>query len=639
MTAMLDYAIEAIDRGLSVVPIPPGQKYPRGMASWRDYQSRIMSHDEAEQWWTTNPDWGIAVITGAVSGLMALDADTQEAQDWLIKKGLASPVCVKTKRGWHHWYAYDVDNLIPTKAGIEIFDDDGEAINGLDGRGEGGLLLMPPTPNYEWKLAPGADLDELPVFRGFPPKPAPKGMMSIDLSGVDAAGAKSNAWEDAKSLAAKFPGGKIPTGGGNQRNQRLAKYVGERVAEGMTGAELKAKANQFMDTWFDDRLEDFQVDAMLRSVTTKDKREHGDRVERKAAERAAEGSTEATAEATVEAPAELAPLYTFDDTAAFEDKAKSEKYLIQPWLKKGGITQIFGYSGCGKSIFMLHMMTALANGRRYAGPFAIERQAKVLLFDYENSPRTLMRRVETMSLEHGGSPGKNLPMWVQSMGSSDNDIDIGEPEGRKAMVSYVEREEPDVVVIDTIRSSMPGQDENVKDGWVKLNRFTKALRNAGIGVVLLHHANKRSADSLTPIFAGSTHQLTDLDRQLILNQIFRSGETEKALARGGVEDKSGDGSVWDALASQLPDDDYRMQMVIKITYGKARDHDDDDDDEQYVGIARDNSPARRGEKFVSSVSTRQRAITMSSMGYGIDDIYKALDIPFEAVLRFLGLED
>ena len=73
--------------------------------------------------------------------------------------------------------------------------------------------------------------------------------------------------------------------------------------------------------------------------------------------------------------------------------------------------------------------------------------------------------------------------------------------------------DPDVVIIDTIRSAYPGLMENSADEWSRVNQLAVKLRNSGLAVIMIHHSNKPSEGGLGRE-AGSTNQLTVLETQI-----------------------------------------------------------------------------------------------------------------------------
>jgi Bifunctional DNA primase/polymerase, N-terminal len=110
-----------------------------------------------EAWWRRWPTANVAVATG--NGLAVVDVDGSEGFDSLVQlidkhaPGGASPEVFATARvqtgggGWHLWFR--------TPAGVEIRNSAGRLGAGLDVRGDGGYVVVPPSqhPNgshYQW---------------------------------------------------------------------------------------------------------------------------------------------------------------------------------------------------------------------------------------------------------------------------------------------------------------------------------------------------------------------------------------------------------------------------------------------------------------------------------------------------------
>ena len=67
----LEAALEYLDRGWSIIPIKPEGKRPA--IKWLDYQERQPTEKEVEEWWTKWPTYDIAIVTGAISGVVVVD--------------------------------------------------------------------------------------------------------------------------------------------------------------------------------------------------------------------------------------------------------------------------------------------------------------------------------------------------------------------------------------------------------------------------------------------------------------------------------------------------------------------------------------------------------------------------------------
>ena len=145
-TTSLDQALAYARRGWRVIPIPPGQKFPRGVTVWQVDGTT----DEAKirHWWTNAPDHGIGIVTGAESGLWVLDVDV--AGDKIGDETLAD-LCdaygplpdthevITGSGGRHLYFAW------PTNGQIVTNSASGRLGPGLDVRGEGGFVVAPPS--------------------------------------------------------------------------------------------------------------------------------------------------------------------------------------------------------------------------------------------------------------------------------------------------------------------------------------------------------------------------------------------------------------------------------------------------------------------------------------------------------------
>ena len=193
------------------------------------------------------------------------------------------------------------------------------------------------------------------------------------------------------------------------------------------------------------------------------------------------------------------------------------------------------------------------------------------------------------------------------------------------------RDRPDVIVIDTIRSAYPGLAENSSDEWAKINKLAVRLRNAGMSVIMIHHSNKPSENGIGRE-AGSTNQLTVLETQIRVAQVFRDEETAKQNA--ALYDGNYDTPIYPQLEAKLPTD-FLLYMVMEIRYGKVREWTDMHDRVQWIGFANHNVTDEK--MIVSSMSTKQRAKNMALDGKQPIEIANYLNRPLRQIREWLGL--
>ena len=80
----LAFALRYLALGIGVVPQLPGQKRPAVL--WKEFQFRLPTEAELENWFANKPDIGMAAVLGPVSGLFAIDVDGQDAHQELMRQ-------------------------------------------------------------------------------------------------------------------------------------------------------------------------------------------------------------------------------------------------------------------------------------------------------------------------------------------------------------------------------------------------------------------------------------------------------------------------------------------------------------------------------------------------------------------------
>ena len=124
-------------RGWSVIPLEYGGKKP--IIRWTEYQHRPATFAELEQWFGERV-LNVGVVTGHVSGMFVLDADTPEAIAWAEANLPMSDMRVRTAKGVHLYYPLSADSSMRNKARIRV--GYGGRI-GLDVRAQGGYVVGP----------------------------------------------------------------------------------------------------------------------------------------------------------------------------------------------------------------------------------------------------------------------------------------------------------------------------------------------------------------------------------------------------------------------------------------------------------------------------------------------------------------
>jgi len=630
MTSKLDAAHEYLERGWSVIPIKPEGKRPA--IAWKEFQERQPTEEEVEEWWTKWPDYDIALVTGAISGVVVVDCDNEDAEHAAFDAGMRSWIRAKTKRGSHLYFRHPRDGIRRgPRAGINSRGADWPRIQGLDFRGDGSYALLPPSNNYSWDYDTTAlDYDDMPLWEDWRPTLHERDpnndfhFSDLDLSGFEAIDEFLSEWDrTAHFVRENFPRTmSIPTGLGNGRNERVMRYISESILEGYFGPDLRLRGYAFMREFFDENLPESEFEATCESMEIAERRNHPDRFDE-------EGNyiyKPYVHQAQQSEPATGKRLIRMADAEQLLEESGNKEYLIEPWLPKSTIVQVYGYSGHGKSLFVQHAMAALASGRKYFGPYEIARPARVLYMDWEMGMGTIARRLMELRNVHGDTQDR-FNIWTPFV--DDADVDLRRKEGLQRLQGWIEWSEPDVVVLDTIRSAYPGLQENNADEWAQINKLATRLRNAGLAVILVHHSNKPGESGIGRE-AGSTNQLTVLETQIRITQVFDDQQTAKQNA--GLYDGDYEQPVWSQLEGKLPTDG-RLGMVVEARYGKVREWTDLHDRVQWLGFGDNNHT--NDQYLVSSRSSKQRAKDMALDGWEPENIAAILRRPARLIKDWL----
>jgi Bifunctional DNA primase/polymerase, N-terminal/Primase C terminal 1 (PriCT-1) len=154
-------ALYYLGRGWSVIPIERRAKRP--LVAWLEFENRRASAREVEGWFGRWPQANVAIVTGAVSGLVVIDVDARHGGEASLSRlesehgTLPSTVEALTGGGGRHLYFAHPGGGVANRVGL---------YPGLDLRGDGGCVVAPPSVHpsgrrYDW--ARGRSPDEAPL--------------------------------------------------------------------------------------------------------------------------------------------------------------------------------------------------------------------------------------------------------------------------------------------------------------------------------------------------------------------------------------------------------------------------------------------------------------------------------------------
>jgi hypothetical protein len=130
----------------SVIPIHRYDSKPL-LNSWEEFQTRIASFNELDDWLKQWPDCNLAIVTGVVSDLIVLEVGHADALNYLTS--FDWPQTMWNIDGAIQWY-FRLD-------GQRIRSSHGELFASIEVRSEGGYIVVPPSihpdgEDYRWEV-------------------------------------------------------------------------------------------------------------------------------------------------------------------------------------------------------------------------------------------------------------------------------------------------------------------------------------------------------------------------------------------------------------------------------------------------------------------------------------------------------
>ena len=193
-----DAARQFAQLGLNVMQVPaPRAGVPEGQPGdgkvpalpWKELQGRLSTPDEHDRWFAT--DTNIAIICGAISGIVAVDCDSKAALKWATTRLPYTPWQQKTSSGYHLIYRHP-GMTVTNRARIETTDGKLK----LDVRGDGGYIIAAPSLHRsgvryrltgDWSVSPSDVPRFWPGWLARPARPAQyrlaTGSQTVTLTG------------------------------------------------------------------------------------------------------------------------------------------------------------------------------------------------------------------------------------------------------------------------------------------------------------------------------------------------------------------------------------------------------------------------------------------------------------------------
>jgi hypothetical protein len=496
MNDVLSHALDYAARGLRVIPIAPGEKFPKGIKAWETVGTT--DPDQIRAWWTgPHAGWGVGILGGRTrSGrqIFILDQDEHSPEasgadtlaDLEAEHGkLPDTVTVHTPSGGRHLYFYSP---------VEIRNDAGKRLGpGLDIRGEGGMCLAPPTQhpdggNYL------ADLEH-----GFDRHPAEAPEWLIQLLTYT-----------PKQVDSQRPAssGTMPS----DRYNQTVNFAHLLTADGWTQTHTDHKGATYWRRPGKDRGGcSASLDAVAPGVlnifsTNAPIAQGGYTAFGYTAATRHQGDWKALAQALRKASPDIltpppTPTPADPDTPTpptdtellltqlinwqefWNEEHSAEDWIAPPLIARGRQTALYAEAKSGKSWITLNVVAALATGTPILGQPA-QPPVHVLYLDYEMTPADLYERLD----EFGYGPNTDLTHLHYALIPSLPPLNTHE--GAQALIKLALAVNAEVVVIDTTGRAVEGE-ENSADTYRDFARTTGLeLKRNNISLIRTDHAGK-----------------------------------------------------------------------------------------------------------------------------------------------------
>ena len=564
--ALLDVALDYADQGWRVLALVADKKIP---INDRDLQpngslSATTDRDHIRELWEKYPDANIGIATGETSGLTVVDLDGQEAQLALDAAGLPLPVTytVKTRKGYHLYLQYDQD----VRQTARILDM-------VDIRNDGGYVVAPPSvvDGFKYLVQSQEPVGTWPAFathikqvqiNGAVPVP---GQVSTNQPGGEEnllehgspAGRRN---EDGTRLVGFFRRMNLqvslikatvkrwadnctpplPDDELDQIIQSVSRYKAQapKTYQGQTvslplvqEATARKKVLHFVDEGVKITCDRIRADSRsgvtcwLYVETSTLGRIYGpatfnplaarSTVRRELQDRDEQdwgGILNAVSAVIIEGLDESAELIDGTKQVA----ANAEPWLLEPYIREGSPTLIFGDGGEGKSTWSIAALLAIVSGHRIIPGAKVHKQGAVLYLDWEDEADTFTRTVNAVAAGAGVTIPPNSFLYLRMAGPLEHQVDMVE--------KYITSNNVVAVVVDSLVAAAGG-DVNESEA---ARTYFGAMRQFGVASFGITHMSKVKGNNQKPF--GSVYYWNFARAVWFMQKVQESGDNKSEIA-------------------------------------------------------------------------------------------------------------
>lgn len=574
----ITFAKEYVRAGLSVIPLKPRNKIPA--LPWREFQERLPAEEELESWFGNGSRNNIGIVTGAISGLAVLDADSAEAVEW-CETNLPLTPTVQTARGRHYYFKF--------RPGLK----NSVNVNGLnlDVRGEGGYVAAPPSEHetgvtYAW--IEGRGLDELPLAE------------LPEIIHVRPCLDKAPIKELLKGMVA------------GHRNASLARIAGTLFSKGLDYDEALSLClawNQRNSPPLPER----EVKTTVESIFKTHLRNHE-------SESKPEHTSDKKGTPGIKQPS-MAPISL---KALLEKPENQVNWLVEGVFPAGGLSGVVGKPKTGKSTLARQQALAIARGDDFLGRKT--QQGPVIYYALEEKESEVKKHFIDMGVEG------DEPIYNYSGGSTKDAIEqIG---------AAIQEFRPVLVIIDPLFRLVRVKDGNDYAQMTQaIEPILRMARDTGAHLQFVHHAPKAEREEAGDAVLGSTAIFASVDTLLFIKRhenyrtvqtVQRYGEDipettlifdreSRTITMGGGKEEADLNGAKEAIADYLS---KQAEPVMEAAIGS--------DVEGRTALKRKALRALVSEKRIMRYGKGGRKDPFRYALHGVPDVPAVPDVPEES---------
>lgn len=479
---MLQHALEYLGLGYPVFPVCSprmGQHAHRGaggtsetcknpgkrpLVSWEPYQSRLPDETEVSLWWARWPQANIGMATGIVPGVVVLDCDSGEARQLALSNGgLDKTPAVWTGKpgGVHFWLEHPVET-------VRNF---ARRLPGLDFRGDGGYVLLPPSVH-----ASGATYRWNPHTVGMRPAPIPDWLWELLRGdGVSDAPSGEHAPLDTEEALGGFDEGHRDDGLFRFACRLRHDDTPPAYAEVLIAAAARACRPPF------------DVAEAVEKVRYVYRKYEAGGVGPTVVE---DGYFAAPGSSLMPAPDPPPEIFLRDISELLAMPEEEPDWMVDQLFTVGSNGWVAAEPKVGKSWVVLELAYALSTGTPFLGKYAVKQPRRVIYVQEEDSRNRTRRRLGQIMK---GDPSRGLPekgywRWSVRAGFRLDDIAWMEKLRQEIVASKAE-----VVILDVFNRLHGGDDSNQKEMSLITSRLTRLTNDYGCAFIVAHHNRKPQA--------------------------------------------------------------------------------------------------------------------------------------------------